>query len=142
MSDAIKPVRISGELFWSRWMAEHNKQFSADNIKYECTLGALSDRACQALEELGIKIKERDPMGKFVVAKSLHVFKPVDEDGNPIDISKIGNGTKVVAVVTAYRHKMSAKHGLAPSIKKLVVTELKVYNPEAKVAEDNSDDIL
>jgi hypothetical protein len=94
------------------------------------------------LEELGIKIKERDPMGKFVVAKSLHVFKPVDEDGNPIDISKIGNGTKVVAVVTAYRHKMSAKHGLAPSIKKLVVTELKVYNPEAKVAEDNSDDIL
>jgi len=142
MSEAIKPVKVSGQLFWANFMNTFNTKFNEDNTKYECTLGALSDKACEALKELGIQIKERDPMGKYVVGKSKYVFEPVDEKGNPIDITKIGNGTTVVALVSSYRHKMSAKYGAAPSIVKLIVTELKVYNPEAKVAEDTSDDIL
>lgn len=142
MSESIKPVKVSGQLFWANFMNTHNKKFNEDNDKFECTLGGLSDKACEALKELGIKIKERDPMGNYVVAKSKYVFEPVDEEGNPVDISKIGNGTKVVALVTSYRHKMSAKFGAAPSIRKLIVTELKVYDPEGKVAEDTSDDIL
>lgn len=142
MSEAIKPVKVSGQLFWANFMNTHNKKFNEDNDKFECTLGGLSDKACEALKELGIKIKERDPMGNYVVAKSKYVFEPVDEEGNPVDISKIGNGTKVVALVTSYRHKMSAKFGASPSIRKLIVTELKVYDPEGKVAEDTSDDIL
>jgi hypothetical protein len=99
----------------------------------------LSDKACEALEELGIKIKNKDTMGKFIVGKSKFVFEPVDEDGNPVDIKKIGNGTKVVALVTSYRHKMSAKFGSAPSIQKLIVTELKTYNPEGAVKEETED---
>lgn len=142
MSESIKPVKVSGQLFWANFMNTHNKKFNEDNDKFECTLGGLSDKACEALKELGIKIKERDPMGNYVVAKSKYVFEPVDEEGNPVDISKIGNGTKVVALVTSYRHKMSAKFGASPSIRKLIVTELKVYDPEGKVAEDTSDDIL
>ena len=142
MSEAIKPVKVSGQLFWANFMNTHNKKFNEDNDKFECTLGGLSDKACEALKELGIKIKERDPMGNQVVAKSKYVFEPVDEEGNPVDISKIRNGTKVVALVTSYRHKMSAKFGASPSIRKLIVTELKVYDPEGKVAEDTSDDIL
>jgi hypothetical protein len=142
MSESIKPVKIAGQLFWANYMSEFNTKFNEDNDKYECTLGGLSDKACQALTELGIKIKDRDPMGKYVVGKSKYAFEPVDEDGNPVDIKKIGNGTKVVALVTSYRHKMSAKFGASPSIRKLIVTELKVYDPEGKVAEDNSDDIL
>jgi hypothetical protein len=35
---------------------------------------------------------------------------------------------------------MSAKFGAAPSVKKLIVTELKTYNPDA--SDDDHDDIL
>jgi hypothetical protein len=37
---------------------------------------------------------------------------------------------------------MSAKFGAAPSIKKLVITELKIYSPEGSPEEETSDDIL
>jgi hypothetical protein len=139
MSSDNKPVRVAGELFWANWMAEFNTKFNEDNTKYECTLGMLSDKAAEALEELGIKIKNKDTMGKFIVGKSKFVFEPVDEEGNPVDIKKIGNGTKVVALVSSYRHKMSAKFGAAPSIQKLIVTELKTYNPEGAVKEETED---
>jgi hypothetical protein len=141
MSSNVKPVKVSGELFWANWMSEFNTKFNEDNNKYECTLGMLSDKAAEALEELGIKIKNKDTMGKYVVGKSKFVFEPVDQDGNPVDIKKIGNGTKVVALVSSYRHKMSNKFGAAPSIQKLIVTELKTYNPDGAVAEEN-DDVL
>jgi hypothetical protein len=139
MSSDNKPVRVAGELFWANWMTEFNTKFNEDNTKYECTLGMLSDKACEALEELGIKIKNKDTMGKFIVGKSKFVFEPVDEEGNPVDIKKIGNGTKVVALVSSYRHKMSAKFGAAPSIQKIIVTELKTYNPEGALKEETED---
>lgn len=138
---SVKPVKVAGQLFWSNWMSEFNTKFNEDNKKYECTLGALSDKAAEALGELGVKIKEKDAMGKYIVAKSTFVFEPVDEDGNPVDIKKIGNGTKAVALVSSYKHKMSAKYGNAPSIVKLIITELKVYNPETAVQEE-TDDVL
>lgn len=144
--DSMKPVKVAGELYWSNWMKEYNTKFNEANDKYECTLGQLSDAAAAKLEELGIKIKDKDTMGKFIVGKSKFVFEPVDEEGNPIDISKIGNGTKCYALVSSYRHKMSAKFGAAPSIKKLVITELKVYDPSGSVEgtpeEETADDIL
>ncbi len=144
--DSMKPVKVAGELYWSNWMKEYNTKFNEANDKYECTLGQLSEAAAAKLEELGIKIKDKDTMGKFIVGKSKFVFEPVDEEGNPIDISKIGNGTKCYALVSSYRHKMSAKFGAAPSIKKLVITELKVYDPSGSVEgtpeEETADDIL
>lgn len=137
----MKPVKIGGSLYWANWMNQYNTKFNEDNRKYECTIGDLSDKATEALKELGIQIKEKDTMGKYIVGKSLYVFEPVDEDGKPVDIAKIGNGTKVTALVSSYRHKMSAKYGAAPSIKKLIVTELKEYNPEPR-EEEEDDDIL
>lgn len=142
MSSDVKPVKVACELFWATWMENFNTKFNEDNDKYEATIGCLSDKAAKALEELGIKIKERDPMGKYVVAKSKFKFEPVDTDGNPVDVSKIGNGTKAYALVSSYRHKMSAKFGAAPSVKMIIITELKEYNPEAKVAEEEEDEIL
>ncbi len=137
----MKPVKIGGELFWSNWMHNFNTKFNEDNKKYECTIGNLSDKAAEALKELGIQIKEKDTMGKYIVGKSLYKFEPVDNDGNKVDIERIGNGTKVTALVSSYRHKMSSKYGAAPSIKMLIVTELKEYNPEPKDSEED-DDIL
>lgn len=136
---SIKPVKVSGSLYWANWMANFNTKFNEDNDKYECTLGDLSDKAAAALEELGIKIKEKDTQGKYIVGKSKFVFEPVDADGNKVDISAIGNGTKVTALVSSYRHKMSAKFGAAPSIQKIVITELKTYVPEG---EEELEDVL
>ena len=139
----MKPVKIGGELFWSNWMHQYNTKFNEDNKKYECTIGNISDKAAEALKELGIQIKNKPEMGNYIVGKSLYVFEPVDEDGKPVDITSIGNGTKVTALVSSYRHKMSAKYGAAPSVKKLIVTELKTYTPPAAdKAEEDDDDIL
>ena len=134
-----KPVKVSGQLFWANWMKEHNTKFNEDNTKYECTLGMLSDKACEALKEQGIIIKNKDTMGNYIVGKSKFVFEPVDAEGNAVAIEKIGNGTKVTALVGSYAHKMSSKFGKAPSISKLIVTDLVVYGEDV---ENDTDDIL
>jgi hypothetical protein len=136
MSD-LKPVRIQGEIFFAYDMYNLNIKFDPDNKKYACTIGNLSDAACEALVDLGIKIKQKDPAGKHITGKSLYKFDVVDQQGNTIPLERIGNGTKVVALVSSYRHKMSSKYGAAPSIKKLIVTELKEYNPERAVEEED-----
>jgi hypothetical protein len=134
-----KPVKVSGQIFWANWMKEFNTKFNDDNTKYECTLGMLSDAAAEAIKELGVVIKNKDTMGNYIVGKSKFVFEPVDTEGNPVDISKIGNGTKVTALVNSYAHKMSSKFGKAPSIGKIIVTDLVVYGD---AAEDDDSDVL
>jgi hypothetical protein len=136
--DNTKPVKVSGQIFWANWMKEFNTKFNEDNTKYECTLGMLSDKACEALKELGIVIKNKDTMGNYIVGKSKFLFTPMDAEGNAIDISKIGNGTKVTALIGSYRHKMSAKFGAAPSIGKIMVTELVTYSAESADEEDDA----
>lgn len=142
MSD-LKPVKISGELFWSKWMAEFNKAFNEDNDRYECTIGNISDTDVAKLTGLGIRVKYKDAMGNFIVVKSKFLFKPTDADGNTIAVDVLGNGSKCEALVSAYKHKRSAKFGLAPSIvgnsekTSLKVTEVKTYVPDAKQEDDD-----
>lgn len=142
MSD-LKPVKISGELFWSKWMAEFNKAFDTDNDRYECTIGNISDADVAKLTGLGIRVKYKDSQGNYIVVKSKFLFKPTDVDGNFIAVDALGNGSKCEALVTAYKHKMSAKFGLSPSIvgnsekTALKVTEVKTYVPDAKQEDDD-----
>ena len=142
MSD-LKPVKISGELFWSKWMAEFNKAFNEDNDRYECTIGNISDADVAKLTGLGIRVKYKDSQGNYIVVKSKFLFKPTDVDGNFIAVDALGNGSKCEALVTAYKHKMSAKYGNAPSIvgnsekTALKVTEVKTYVPDAKQEDDD-----
>ena len=136
MSD-LKPVKVNAEIFFAYDMYNLNTKFDEDNKKYACTLGKLSEAACAALEELGIKIKDKELPGKHIVGKSLYKFELVDQQGNAIPVERIGNGTKVQALVSSYRHKMSSKFGAAASIKKLIVTELVEYNPDRSVEEED-----
>ena len=138
MTDSIKPVKVSCQLFWSNWMGEFNTKFNEENTKYEATLGQLSDKAADALKELGIQIKNKPEMGNYIVGKSKFVFEPVDADGHPVDIKSIGNGTEAWALVSSYRHKMSSRYGAAPSIKKIVITKLVKYSTDG--AEDTAED--
>jgi len=138
MSD-LKPVKISGELFWTKWMAEFNKAFNEDNSKYECTIGMLSDEDVAKLTGLGIRVKYKDAMGNYIVAKSQYEYKPLNKEQQEVPIDTLGNGSKCEALVSSYKHKMSAKFGMATSVQKLKVTEIKTYVPDAK---EEDDDIL
>jgi hypothetical protein len=122
-------------------MTEFNTHFNSDNTKYECTLGNLSDAAVEALKSLGVNVKNKPEQGNYIVAKSKYTFDPVDEEGNKLDAKEFGNGTEAVAVIGSYRHKLSAKFGAAPSIKKLIVTKVVKYEPKEATAEAE-DDVL
>lgn len=135
MSD-LKPVKISGALYWTKWMGEFNKAFNTDNDKYECTIGNISDDDAAKLTGLGIKVKHKDAMGNFIVGKSKYLFKPVDTEGKDVPIEALGNGSKCYAIMGSYTHRMSSKHGNAPSVKALTVTEVKTYNPDSAGDDD------
>jgi len=125
----LKPVKINGELFWSKWMAEFNTAFNSDNDRYECTIGNISDDDAAKLTGLGIKVKHKESQGNFIVAKSKYLFNPTDDSMKEVNVADLGNGSKCVAVISAYTHRMSAKHGNAPTVKKLMITEVKTYVP-------------
>jgi len=133
-----KIVKISGTLYWSKWMGEFNKAFNEDNDRYECTIGNISDDDATKLTSLGIRVKQKESMGNFIVAKSLHLFKPIDDNLKEVDVKTLGNGSKCVAMLTAYTHRMSAKFGNSPSIKKLMVTEIVTYTPEPVTEDDDA----
>jgi hypothetical protein len=126
MSD-LKPVKIEGTLFWSRWMNEFNTKFNDDNVKYEATIGELSAGAVAALTSLGVKVKNKPEMGDYIVCKSKFVFEPKDNSGKEVAIKDIGNGTRGVFLVSSYTHKLSGKHGNAPSLKTITITDLKLW---------------
>jgi hypothetical protein len=142
MQDTQKPVKVQGKLYWNQYMTEFNTHFNSDNTKYECTLGNLSDAAVEALKSLGVNVKNKPEQGNYIVAKSKYTFDPVDEDGNKLDAKEFGNGTEAVAIVSSYRHKLSAKFGAAPSIKKLIVTKVVKYEPKEATATEAEDDVL
>ncbi len=136
-------VKIKGELFWAKWMKELNTKFNPDNDRYEAVVGNISDDDVKKLGTLGIKIKNKEGQGNFILAKSKYEFTPMTPSGVLVAIDEIGNGTKVEVELSSYTHRMSAMHGNAPSIKKITVTKLEKYEPEAvSVTDIDDDDIL
>lgn len=131
MSD-LKPVKINGQLFWTKWMNQLNTKFNDTNDKYECTIGNISDDDAAKLTGLGIKVKTKDSQGNFIVCKSKYPIKALSDNLSEIAIEDLGNGSQCVAVVSSYTHRMSAKHGNAPSLKNLMVTKVVTYVPESE----------
>jgi hypothetical protein len=135
MSD-LKPIRVAAVIAFAKDLTVPNTTFNPDETRVACTLSQLSEAAVSALEGLGVKVKSKEAMpdlGKFVTSKSKFQFEPVSEDGEKIDPKKLGNGSKVVALVSAFPTKMSKMHGNSVRIHKLIVTDLKVYDPEGSV---------
>lgn len=132
-------VTIKGTLFWPRWMHEFNTKFNETNDKYECAVGELSEEDVAKLAGIGVKVKNKEGPGNYYVSKSKFAFTPVDEDGKPVDVNTLGQGSKVVAAVSSYSHRMSAKYGNGVSTVKLVVTDLVKYTPSK---EDDDSDVL
>lgn len=136
MSD-LKSIRISGELFYPRDLTVPNTTFNEDETRMQCTVGKLSQKAVEALEGMGVRVKNKEDVKEnFIVSKSNYVFEPVDSEGVKVDPTGIGKGTKVQAVVSAFDHKMSKKFGKGVRIHKLIVTELVPYSPSMSDGED------
>lgn len=137
MSD-LKPISITGELFYASDMVQFN-QYTEDKQVYVAQIGNISDEDVQKLTSMGIHVGHNETKGHNITCKSKYVHKPVDTEGNEVDPMKIGNGTKCKVVVGGYHWKFGKKSGVGASAKKIIVTELIEYTPMEK---ETADDIL
>lgn len=117
----MEAVKIKANVMWAQ-MNRVNEMSG----KYQINLCDLSDAAVEALQAIGIDVKEKEGHGKYITCKSAKPMKAFDEDGDEIN-EDIGNGSKAKAIITAYEWKYKNKKGVSPSLKKLVVTDLVEY---------------
>jgi len=120
--DKPQPLTIKGTLYW----VERNKLNKFSN-KYQVQLGNLSDKAVEAIEEMGIAPSNKgDDRGFFITMKSNNPMRLTDENGVeiPEDVL-IANGSEAIAVVGYY--DWSVGTGRSPSMIKMKVTNLIEY---------------
>ena len=119
----MKPVKVKGEVFWSR----HSEPY--DDGRYGMDIGQLSEKAVQKLqEEAMLDVKHKDLQQFYVTCKSNYPIRVLDTEGNTIS-SKIGNGSKCVAIIDPYAYNYKGKKGVSAGVKEVVVTDLVAYNP-------------
>jgi len=131
MSD--KPVQVSGTLYWPSL-----KRPSQLSGKYQFELGNLSDAAVEALGQMGLSVLNRDDKpekGSYITVKSTTPMRAYDTDSQEIH-AEVGNGSKAVAVIRPYSWEFGGKKGRSPSLMKLVVTDLEVYESVEEVDVD------
>lgn len=124
MQKEVKPLKIKATVMWA-FLDQRNEMSNA----YQVDLCNLSKAAVDALSEMGIEAKHKDDKGFFITAKSKNYpIEAQTTDGERIPAgTKVGNGSKVTAIVGAYSWTFKNKKGVSPSIKKLVVTDLIEY---------------
>jgi hypothetical protein len=114
-------VKLKAEVMWAQ-----TTKINDLSGKYQLNLCQLSDAACEALQKLGIEVREKEDQGKYITCKSANPIKVFDEDNDEIT-EAIGNGSKAKAIITAYEWKYKNKKGVSPSLKKIVITDLVEY---------------
>lgn len=127
VKESNAPVKIKATVMW----ASLNKVNPMSN-DYQVELTELSPQAVNALEEIGLeahKNPDKPEKGFYIRCKSKYPIKALDSDGELIT-SSVGNGSKAVAVIGVYDWVFKNKKGKSPSLKKLVITELKKYEVE------------
>jgi hypothetical protein len=110
--------------------------------KYQMDLCNLSENAVDAIKSLGLEVRTRQDKpekGFFITAKSNNPISVFDAKGVDLSNVAIGNGSKVVVVLSSYDWTWKNKKGRSASIKKLVVEELQAY--DGGESEDD-DDVL
>ena len=130
-------VKIKADIMWA-YLAKPNEMSG----KYQVDLCNLSDKAAEALEDLGIEVKQKEGKGKFITCKSTRPILAFDDGGTTIDGSTLGNGSKAVALVGSYEWAYQKKKGVSPALKKLVITDYKMYNGDDAAELVMEDDLL
>lgn len=128
-----KPIKVKAIAMWAS-----TKKVNELSGKYQIELTQLSDSAVKKLEELGIEAQNKPEKGWYINCKSNHPIKAYDTDGDELD-DIIGNGSEVIAVLGSYEWTFKKKTGVSPSLKKLTVTNLVVFNRDADDEEDDDE---
>ena len=130
MTTDVKPIAINATVYWANLQTKNEL-----SNKYQVDLGGLSPAAVQALEERGLTVKNKqDERGDFITVKSNNPMKAYDTHGEEIG-ALVGNDSKAKAVVGHYDWSFQTRKGRSPSLLKMVVTDLNVYEPSSGGAE-------
>jgi len=130
-------VKIKADVMWA-YLDRQNEMSG----KYQVDLCNLSDAAVNALEEMGLTVRQKDDKGYFITCKSNNAIKAFDKNGDIIDGISIGNGSKAEALVGFYEWRYQKKEGVSPSLKKLVITEIQAYEDAESVSDMGDDEVL
>ena len=133
------PVKLKADIFWAYFDKVNDL-----SEKYQVDLCNLSDDAVAALEAMGIAVNnnpKKPEQGNYITCKSVNPIRPQDSSGKHIT-AIVANNSKATAMVSAYEWKFMNKKGISPSLMKIVITDLKEYNPEGVATADMDDDIL
>jgi hypothetical protein len=134
MANIEKPIKVEAEVQW----AFFNKKNEMSG-KFQVDLTNLSENAVQALKDAGLEPRNRQDKpekGWFITAKSNYEIKPVDKNGDEIT-DVVGNGSKAVALIKPYEWSWKNKKGVSPSLVKIIINDLKVYNAETTEIEED-----
>ncbi len=135
MSNQIVP--IAATLYWP-FLDKRNEM----SDKYQVDLGNLSEKAVNALEMLGVSVRNKgDDRGDYITVKSEYPIEP-EFAGDPVDSGLIGNGSKASAAISTYDWQFKGKSGRSPSLKKLRITEVAVYLKEGDELDIDLSDVL
>lgn len=104
--------------------------------KFQVDLTQLSDGAVEALESAGISVNFKEDRGSYITCKSSRPIYAKGQDGESLRGIKIGNGSLGVGVITPYSWTFKKKEGVSPSLEKLVITDLEVYEADDGDAPD------
>lgn len=118
---------VKGAAYWAQ--LDQVNQYSG---KYQIDISNLSAAAVEALQERGIPVKNKgDERGFFVTCKSKYPIAANDTAGQSLEGVKVGNGSGITAVLNAYEWTSpQGKKGVSANLKKLVVTDLVVYEKD------------
>jgi hypothetical protein len=131
-------VPVKATVMW----AFLNKQNDMSG-KYQVDLCHLSDKAVTALEDIGLKVNNKEDKGFFITCKSNHPIKAYDDKGREMESDVIvGNGSEVVATVGFYEWSFKGKKGVSPSLKKLKISKLVEYVAPDGESVDPDEDVL
>jgi hypothetical protein len=132
-------IAVNCELYWGFF--DRTNEMSG---KYQVDICNLSDKAVEALEELGLQVRNKgDEKGNFITVKSSNPIKVFfDRDIDEASPDMVGNGSKAKAAISFYDWSFRGKKGRSPSLKKLVVTDLQVYEGGNGDGGVNLDDVL
>jgi hypothetical protein len=131
MTDAVK---IKAEIMWA-YLDKVNDMSG----KFQVDLCNLSDKAAEALQDIGLEVKFKEGKGKYITCKSTRPIYAFDDGGSQID-AQVGNGSKGVALVGTYAWAYQKKKGVSPALKRLVITDILEYGGQPVgelIAEDD-----
>lgn len=131
-------ITVNCELYWGFFDRKNDM-----SGKYQVDLTSLSDKAVSALEDLGVKVNNKgDERGNYITVKSSNPIKVLFDTKDEPSVSSIGNGSTAKASVGYYDWDFRGKKGRSPSLKKLVVTDVVVYEGGAAAEEFDMDSAL